>query len=507
MKTDTKTRGDYYEPDMSLPPWVLHFFPVVLALFTLTMSVAGNSVFFGCDEGEPMTWMSLTLMLTVLVVLLTGIRNGALEPFQRWAAIVLSAVTGFAILDEKLRWHERFGRYVKNEHDFFTRDVLHYTDDAVVVLFALAGATLLYFFVRRLKNHSDYIPYVACAVALALAHGILDVLGHGGRLWRTLIPDISIEQVGLLTETLGFYEECCKLWAEWFVLLFVLRLLQDQRGPLMWSTLVMIGSFLSGAGLWAIEDPSIGIPYVVMEGTLQILRNYHLLIALTCIFAAWALASWRLFGDQPKKQAIAGLFFLAPFYALLPEIARVPGDVLSTLGATGTILSATALLAVVGLLWSRQQYRALLIVVTTVAIALGLVGSSIDGLSGQPLLLLTIGGVLLPLAVGLLVHRRERVGKRAIIIAIVLAAALFQNPLWLLVAFAIAFAMGIERLTSPVSVRAWSMVVSLQAITILVVFYVSAPGILPEYPFEIPEKVIFETGTQEIDPDYYRSKK
>ena len=156
MKTDTKTRGDYYEPDMSLPPWVLHFFPVVLALFTLTMSVAGNSVFFGCDEGEPMTWMSLTLMLTILVVLLTGIRNGALEPFQRWAAIVLSAVTGFAILDEKLRWHERFGRYIKNEHDFFTRDVLHYTDDAVVVLFTLAGATLLYFFVRRLKNHSDY---------------------------------------------------------------------------------------------------------------------------------------------------------------------------------------------------------------------------------------------------------------------------------------------------------------------------------------------------------------
>ncbi len=506
MSFDSDLRRDHYDPDMRLPAAALHFFPVVLALFTLTISVAGYSVFDGCDEDEPMTWMSTTLMLTVLVVLLAAIRNRALEPLERRAAIVLSAVAAFAILDEKERWHEKFGRYVKNDLDFFTRDVRHYTDDAVIVLFALAGALLFYLFVRKLEHRRDYVPYVAGAVALALAHGILDVLGHGGRIWRALIPEITGNQIDLLTETLGFYEESCKLWAEWFVLLFVLRLFHRQRGPLAWSMLAMTGSFLSGIGLWAIEDPSAGVPYVVMERTLRILRNYHLLIALWTIFAAWALASWRLFGDRPRKQALAGLFFLAPFYAVLPEIAQVTKGVLSVLGLAGTVVATSTLLGVIVFLVFRQSGGILTIVAVAVAAVLGLAGFSGGKLAGQPLLLLSIGGVIFPWTVAFLVRRRKHVGKGTLAAVLALAAVLVQNPLWWLVAFAVALALSIEGRTSPVRARTWSILVSLQAVAIVVVFFFSASGILPEYRFEIPEKVVFETGTQEIDPDYYRSE-
>ena len=63
MSPDSSGYRDGYDPDMRLPPAVLHFFPVVLALFTLTMSVAGHSIFFGFEEDEPITWMSLTWMV------------------------------------------------------------------------------------------------------------------------------------------------------------------------------------------------------------------------------------------------------------------------------------------------------------------------------------------------------------------------------------------------------------------------------------------------------------
>ncbi len=518
-KPDDSRRDRYdpavYDPDMRLPPAVLHFFPVVLALFTLTMSVAGRSIFHGFDEGEPITWMSTALMLTVLVFLVAVIRDRALEPVKRWAAVVLSAVTVFAILDERQRWHEKFGRYVKNDLDFFTRDIRHYTDDAVVVVFALAGALLLYLFVRKLKNRRDYVPYVACAVALAVAHGLLDVLGHGGRLWRALIPEITKHQVALLTETLGFFEEACKLWAEWFVLLFVLRFFHRQRGPLAWSMLVMTGSFLSGIGLWAIEDPSAGVPYVVMERTLRFLRNYHLLIALAAVFSTWAIVSWRLFGEEPRKQAMAGWFFVAPFYAVLPEIARAVTGVLDRLGFPGTVLATAALLAVIAYLpfGARAQalarapqtrYRALAIV--AVAAVLGLVGFSTAELTSQPLLLLSIGGVIFPWTVAFLVRRNEQVGQGLLAGALALAAVLFQDPLWWLVAFAVAFAVSIRRRSSPVSGTTWPVLASLQAVAIAVVYTYSVSGILPEYRFDVPEKVVFETGTQEIDPDYYRSE-
>ncbi len=526
MSTPEESRRDHvdpghYDPDMTLPPVVLHFFPVFLALFTLTMSVAGHSIFYGFEEREPITWMSLTLMIAVLVVLLAVIRNRALETHKRWAATVLSVVTLFAILDEKHRWHEKLGKYVKNELDFFTRDIRHYTDDVVVVIFALVGALLLYLFVRKLENRRDYVPYAVCAVALAVAHGLLDVLGHGYRLWRVFIPEITGDQVQLLTKTLGFYEESCKLWAEWAILLFALRMFHHRRGPLAWSMLVMTGSFLSGIGLWAIEDPSVGVPYVVMERTLRLLRNYHLLIALAFIFSAWAIVAWRLFGEQPGKQAMAGLFFVAPFYAVLTEIARLVTGVLDFAGFAGTVLAASALLAGIAYLpfgarlprdVIHQRHRKLAAVAVAIAVAgvasvagLGLVGFSTAGLGGQPLLLLSIGGVFLPWT-GAFLARNRQAGRGLLTGGLALAAVLFHNPLWWLVVFGVMLAVSIERRMFPVSKRTWGILLPLQAIVIAVVFYFSASGILPEYRFDVPENVVFETGIQEIDPDYYRSE-
>ncbi len=456
----------FYDPDMTLPPAVLHFSPIVLALFTLTMSVAGHSIFFGFDEDEPITWMSLTLMLSVLAMLLAVIRDPSLAGFKRLAAAGLSVVTGFALLDEQLGWHEKVGRYVKNELEIFTRDVRHYTDDVIVVLFALAGAVLFVLFVRKLPKPRDIAPYVICVVALALAHGVLDVLGHGGRIWRALIPEITKQQVALLTETLGFYEEACKLWTEWFVLLFVLRVFHRQPGPLRWSMLVMAGSFLSGIGLWAIEDPATGIPYVVMEQTLRILRNYHLLIALSAIFVAWGLASWFLFRDRPEKLAMAGVFFLTPFYAVLPEITRAatsPSDVF------------------------------------------GLFALSANGLLDQPLRLLAIGGIFLPWLAALAISQRPKAQRILALAAAVLVALLLQSPLWLLLVFSVLLAIAIDRQPTLPSTKAWTGLALIQLLFITMVFAASWSGILPEYRFDIPEKVVFETGIQPIDLDYYKS--
>ncbi len=510
MNTGAEAQHPYYDPDMRLPPAVLHFFPVVLALFTLTMSVAGYSIFHGFDEDEPITWMSLTLMLAVLACLLAVIRNPALESFKRGAAVVLSAVTVFAVLDEQQRWHEKVGRYVKNDLEIFNRDVRHYTDDVIVILFALAGTVLIFRFLRQLSNRRAYVPYAACVAALAFAHGFLDVLGHGGRLWRVLTPDMTENQIDLLTETLGFYEEACKLWAEWFVLLFVLRFFHGQRGPLAWSILVMIGSFLSGIGLWAIEDPSAGVPYLVMERTLRFLRNYHLLLALASIFTVWALAAWRLFGDQPRKQALAGLFFVTPFYAVLPEITRAASGMLAPARLGVTALASAALLAVAAILWRRGNRRGLLIFGAAVAVILGLAGASIAGLAGQPLLLLSIGGVFWPAALVLLAGGRKDFASGplrsgALFAGLALCALLVQNPLWLLGAFGVVLALSIERRTPQVSAKTWAGLIALQTVAVAVVFMVSASGILPEYRFKPPEKVLFETGTQEIDPTYYRS--
>ncbi|MEM7355686.1 MAG: hypothetical protein AAF657_33030 [Acidobacteriota bacterium] len=524
MSRGGERQCEFYDSNMRLPPALLHFFPVALALFTLTISVAGHSIFFGFDEDEPITWMSLSLMLVVLVFLVAVIRDPSVDPFKRRTAIALSAVAGFAVLDERLKWHEDFGKYVKDELEIFTRDIRHYTDDVVVILFALAGAVLFYVFVRNLPNRRDYFPYIACVVALALAHGVLDVLGHGGRLWRkVLTPGITGEQVDLLTETLGFFEEACKLWTEWFVLLFVLRFLYGQKGPLAWSLLVMAGSFLAGLGLWAIEDPNVGIPYLVMGKTLRLLRNYHLLFTLMAIFSAWAVVSWRLFGSQPKKQALAGLFFLTPYYALLPEITAAATSMLAMVRSPLAALLGLAVLGMAAWAWQAGSHRQRLMALAAITVALGLFGFAFAKLSGQPFVLLSIGGVLFPWAVVALLADKDAPRsdaladkdaprsdaprrRAALIVALVLGALLVQNPLGLLVAFAGALTLSIQGLDLLPTRKSWAILLVSQALVITGVYVYSASGILPEYRFEAPETVLFETGTQTVDPDYYRSE-
>lgn len=499
MRSGGDPRLARHDPDLRLPEWLLHFFPVFLALFVLTMTVAGDSVFFGFEEDEPITWMSLTLMLGVLMTLLAVVRDGGLEPHKRWAAGVLAAVTGFALLDESIGFHEDVGRWVKNEMEIFTRDVRHYTDDFIVILFAIAGGLLFYLFARRLEDRRAYLPYGACAVALALAHGVLDVLGHGRRLWRALDPEITSRQVALLTDVLSVYEEACKLWAEWFVLLFVLRLFHRQKGPLGWSLLVMLGLFLAPIGLWAIEDPAAGVPYVVMERTLRMLRNPHLLLTLAAVFAFWSILVWVRLRERADRRALAGLFFLAPFYAALPGLARAIADPATRLGAAGSLILAL-------LLWGRggRASGTPALAGAAIALGLGLLGFSAGDLTAQPLLLLTLGGVLFPLALALLARRQAALRSWPAIALAGLAAALVQNPLWLLGAFGLAILSLVEARAEPLPVRTWSWVLALQGLAIAGVFYLSASGILPEYDFDPPETVIFETGVQEIDPDYYR---
>ncbi len=455
-----------HDPNLRLPPALLHFFPVFLALFTLTLSVAQHSVFRGFREDEPNTWMSTALMLAVLLLLLGAVRNTALPAVKRWAAGVLSLVTGFAILDERNGYHEEWGRDIQDHWEIFTPDVRHYADDIIIILFAIAGGVLFYLFISRLQNKRAYVPTASVVVIVALAHGVLDVLGHGGRIWRWLDPDITKPQVELLTETLGVYEESCKVWTEWFVVLFVLKLLYDQRVPLAWSIQVMVGSFLAGIGLWAIEDPALGVPYMIMGRVLRFIRNYHLLFTLWVLFFAWASVVWWRFRGSARKQALAGLLFVAPWYAALPDIA-------AGFDSFGALFG----------------------------------GLSLSDLPGQPLLLATIGGLLFPLALALNVRGASGARRWKLLLALLLAAALVQSALWLMLAFMAALALAIERsepaAPSGRSRATWSALLAGQAAVIAAIFVVSASGILPEYRFKRPEKVLFETGWQQLRPGFY----
>ncbi len=480
-----------FDGNMAPPAWVLHFFPVALAIFGLTLSLSYYSVFRGFEEDEPGTWMSLFLMFSVFLLVLPAIRNTSLPRGKRWLAAVLTAMCGYAIVDEKFAFHEDLGDYVEKEIRGVPEAWGYYSDDIMVIIYALVGGIMLAWWLRRSQERRAYSGYAWSVVAVGLAHGVLDVMGHGRRfIWKAVFPEMTRAQVHEWMEVTGYFEETCKLWCEWFVVLLVLRVLYEQRGALLWSWLVFLGSLLATIGLWGVVDPERGIPYLLMERTLRYIRNYDLLFMLGAIWALWAIVVWWRFRDDAYRRSAAGLFFVTPGFLLLPEMTQLLAVGARAVGVGVLAGAGAALLVMTAFRRSRAVAGGLLLLG-------GVLGFSLGGLTTQPLRLLEIGGVLLPAAVVILVVQQDR--KALWIAGVAAVALLVHNQVVLLVGFGVILLLGVARLgNGPIrfSRPAWAGLLAVQVVTILLVAAMNTRPFIGCGRFRAPETVMFEIGYQ-----------
>ncbi len=138
-----------------------------------------------------------------------------------------------------------------------------------------------------------------------------DLLDHREYIWQVFWPEATFDSLRPLRNVLGFFEESMKLWTEYFVALLFLHFFHRQTGHLMWTALVMIGSFMATAGLWSVVDDPF-VPYMILGSELGFLRNYALFFPLAFVWITWTVIVWRWFSADTGLTAFAGLFFLWP---------------------------------------------------------------------------------------------------------------------------------------------------------------------------------------------------
>ncbi|RMH55166.1 MAG: hypothetical protein D6679_12210 [Candidatus Hydrogenedentota bacterium] len=115
-----------------------------------------------------------------------------------------------------------------------------------------------------------------------------------------------------LLDRTSTFEEWYKIWTEWFVLLFALRLFHQRRVPFFWSLGCFAAAIFATPMLWAGADPSGAIPYLVTGGWSRIVRNPGRLLALAITWVSWAVLAWRISRESPKRAPAAALLFFLP---------------------------------------------------------------------------------------------------------------------------------------------------------------------------------------------------
>jgi hypothetical protein len=446
-------------------PVILHVAPVLLGLHCLTLSLSNYSVFRGYEENEPGTWISLIQMFIVLLLLIPALRQKDIKPGKRKMAFILTPVISLSILDELYGWHEAIGRYAMKHLHILPEKIVHYTDDILIIIGALIGGALLYYCIKQLQEEASYQPYFLAILFVAIGHGELDLLAHRQYVWQLIWPDLTYKQAYSMLEVLGFFEESFKLWCEWFVIIFLLRVYYNQKGFLLWSMLIFAATLIAPTGLWGVTDVSEGIPYIIMGKDLKFIRNYHLLIKLAPIWLLWTAASWYYFKNDDLKRALSGLFFFSPFYLLLPQLTLWP-------------------------LFERPDI-------------------SLQQLTANAVMILKTGGLLFPVIIFLLIkeHTRKKIMAAA---AAAMVLGFSDNPLWLLVIFGIAFIYWIKYQKEQTGVRFWKPLVALHILTVLIVSYFFLPSsFLPNRKFKPAEKVMFQVGHQllTVQPQKRQGKK
>ncbi len=296
--------------DIRVPDAILHFGPVLIALTIAFLSMAGRSVFDGFDEGETGTHLSVLLMVSCALIALAAALNPTYPQKQRRGAMVMALLIGVAVADELGKYHEQIGKWVQNSgSETIPKNLGYHADDLIILAGAIAGALLLIWLRRRFPPDAALRPYFVAAVFSAIAHGVVDYLSHGNRVPRQLVPEMTRFDARTLTDWMGVYEEAFKLWAEWFVLLFLLRLLQRRDGRLGWAVMVMTGNMAALVGLWATGEKT---PYMPIGEPFVVLRNPHGLFLYAALVIAWSAAVWMKFPTQPRVCYMLGLGWLMP---------------------------------------------------------------------------------------------------------------------------------------------------------------------------------------------------
>lgn len=287
--------------------------PVLLALVCLTISLEGFSVYGGFDEGEPGTCLSLMMMTACGIVAILAACKRGLSPSGRCMAGVIGIVVLVAVLDEYFSGHESLGKYLLRHNRLIPGPWMQYDDDVMIILGGLIGSLAFYRIVRSVRHDRMLWQILGCVVLTALVHGSLDLLSHKEYVWSLIWPGVKFADVRSFLDQLSCFEEWNKIWCEWFVLIFLLRLYYSVEIPVIWSLQVLIGSVLATPGLWSVNPKTGSIPYFVFAPTSEgVIRNFHLLGGVACVWLTWTWLAWRLHEGDIAKIKKAGCFWLCP---------------------------------------------------------------------------------------------------------------------------------------------------------------------------------------------------
>ncbi len=478
----------FVERDFRINPVWLHFIPIFLGLFCGFISLSGYSFYYGFSENEPATWLSLCLLFWGLLLNINAIGDSSNERVKRRIAFVFGVIYFAAILDEWLKGHEAIGYFVQDQVRFISHKILNYTDDVLILLAAITGIIILINAIKRIPDKNRYYKYILIVAVLAILHGLLDISNHRHYLWQFFDPNVTYRSIHSLLEILGFFEEITKLWTEWFMILFLLCFYHGQNGRLRWQFMVMVGSYLMVIGLWAIAPGIDQIPYLIANPMLHYIRNYHFWAILTAIALTWTSIVWFRYRKDDRKRSLSGLFFVAPWYLLLPRMT----DWLSWLPGSGfnpavLLWLAPTLIALVGLIFAhRNRWLWGLLVLS------GIIGFNFNNFLFQPALILQAGGLALPLMLYWLWRERNW----SIMILLVGTALVIQNPFWLVGGLGFATLVWIDRDWK--SKLSWRFILILQITAIVLALVLFPPAWIDNEHFEPREKVMFQVGHQSL---------
>ena len=410
---------------------ILLLSPVILALITWTLGLAGSSFFFGFEEKEPATWLSLFLMGINLLICVAAAGSPFVQKKPRILAGVLSVVIALAMLDEYLKVHELIGKWTQRTLTVLPKGFTFFTDDILILIYTVGVIAFLWWFLIHEKPRFYSKFYILPVAICGILHGLLDLFGHQQRILRMLFGSNLLDRpINYWGDLVGFYEECFKLWTEWFLILFLVHALFRLDSKLKWSVLVCSGSILATMGLF--QAPGNLAPVLTMGSGLDFIRNPHYLATLAVLWLSWGWIISRNHSADTHLNIHPGLFFILPVPLLLHPMWAQAGGIKWTVGfLSGPTLLMVGAALVTGtayvILFFPKQDRWILLFIP------GLLGISWTGFVLQPWNWFLAGGLIFPLLIFRYILPKPSKKQLYLILVGVTAVILIQNLFWLVI--------------------------------------------------------------------------
>ncbi|MCL6282329.1 hypothetical protein M3P21_02210 [Ruegeria sp. 2012CJ41-6] len=181
------------------------------------------------SEGKPGTIVSVLLLLAISVTCFRIYilrRRTAANWLQHPSLVWLLIASGFLFLalDDALKIHEGIDKSIHAMSEMTETSFSDRLDDAIIGVYALIGAIVLYVFRSELTLYRFLAPYLLAGFAVLILSIALDTAsnGPGFALWVTK-SESAAHSLHAVLETL---EEVCKLLAEAIFLSGFLLVLQ-----------------------------------------------------------------------------------------------------------------------------------------------------------------------------------------------------------------------------------------------------------------------------------------